>query len=697
MSFWPFSLFDEDASWLTTAVVASAVGFFVFTIRKWKQRPPVVLPPKVSRKRQAIPIEEESGAFKSGLLVDTNKQVMETMWPEINTLYQLFLRGLEISENNRCLGYRPEKKAPYTFISYAETFRRSQNIGSAFVNVLNLQPGNETKVGIYARNSTEWFICCLASVRFSIVVVPLYDTLGPEAAKFIVQQTEMQAIVVDDLDKLEKLLTNAYEMPTLRHIVLINHEGMGNDVIERANAANIQIHKFDELLQIGEANIATDVEPKPDDLYIICYTSGTTGNPKGVMLSHRNVIANVTGVMKIIESFIPAINNSNQLTISYLPLSHMFEQVVHWSVLSLGGSIGYFSGDVRTLMDDMQALKPTIFPTVPRLLNRFYDLLQKLMDKPNLFMRALFRLAYYRKLAIVKSGIVQRDSFWDRLVFQKFQDQVGGSIQLVVTGSAPISGEVLDACRVAFGCHVLEGYGQTETCAMATLTWPYETVSQHCGGPACCTKLKLEDVSELNYFSSERKGEILIKGPSVTRGYYKDPEKTSELFDQDGYLHTGDIGYLLPNGTLQIIDRKKHIFKLAQGEYVAPEKIESVYVKSPYVQQVYVDGDSLENYLIAIVVPESHELRNWYKTTTGNEKSLEEICKEKMARDHVLADILTLGKQNKLNSIEQIKTIWLEPTPWSVENGMLTPTFKSKRPKLREHYRTVISDLYKGK
>lgn len=298
-----------------------------------------------------------------------------------------------------------------------------------------------------------------------------------------------------------------------------------------------------------------------------------------------------------------------------------------------------------------------------------------------MFKRALLNIAYHRKLAIVRRGIVQKDSFWDKVVFNKFQDQLGGKIQLVVTGSAPISGEVLDAARVAFGAHVLEGYGQTECTAMATLTWPFETESGHVGAPANCAKIKLEDVPELNYFSSERKGEILIKGPSVTAGYFKDPEKTAELFDADGYLHTGDIGQILPNGCLKIIDRKKHIFKLAQGEYIAPEKIENVYVQAAVVQQVYVDGNSLENFLIAIVVPgmfsdklsilmilEPKVLINWYKEKFGEEKTLNEVCKDKKvcffflnsyffkfkARQHVLEEIVSIGKHHKLNSIEQV-------------------------------------------
>uniref|UniRef100_A0A914Z758 AMP-dependent synthetase/ligase domain-containing protein n=1 Tax=Panagrolaimus superbus TaxID=310955 RepID=A0A914Z758_9BILA len=195
---------------------------------------------------------------------------------------------------------------------------------------------------------------------------------------------------------------------------------------------------------------------------------------------------------------------------------------------------------------------------------------------------------------------------------------------------------------------------------------------------------------------SQGKGEVLIKGPSVTSGYYNDPEKTSELFDENGFLKSGDIGQILPNGTIKIIDRRKHIFKLAQGEYVAPEKIENIYVRTQYVQQVFVDGDSLERNLVAIVVPEIYPVKKWYKQETGKDIDFEEIIKDPITNKFILADLQKMGKENKLNSIEQVKSIYLESQPFSVENGLLTPTLKSKRPQLRLKYKETIKDLYKA-
>lgn len=228
--------------------------------------------------------------------MNSDKEVEAYVYPEITTLYQVFLRGLEISENNKCVGQRAGKNKPYTFISYAETYRCAQTLGSSFVNKLGAKTGNhpsmnspnklpylinlgnETRIGIYAQNSSEWFITCLACVRLSMVTVPLYDTLGPDASSYIVQQTEMEIIVVDEFSKIEKLLVNVSKTPSLRHIVIINADKLTNELIQQAKKNNIQIHKFDEL-QNGQVELHKDVEPKPDDLYIICYTSGTTGTP----------------------------------------------------------------------------------------------------------------------------------------------------------------------------------------------------------------------------------------------------------------------------------------------------------------------------------------------------------------------------------------------------------------------------------
>ncbi|KAK5980894.1 Long chain fatty acyl CoA synthetase [Trichostrongylus colubriformis] len=551
------------------------------------------------------------------------------------------------------------------------------------------------RIGIYAQNREEWLITALGCIQQSIIIVPLYDTLGADAASFVVSQAEISVIVVDSLLKAQNLASKKSLMPTLRDMVMMDRDGVTDEFIHEMKEAGIRIIFMKEVIERGWQNPQPRHLPTKEDIYIICYTSGTTGTPKGVIITHANIVANISGWIYVLKKFIPEVLTPDLVLISYLPLSHMMEQMSHWSNFIYGASIGYFSGSIPRLLDDINALRPTAFPVVPRLLNRFYDALQSKVQNGGIIARLVYKVAYSKKLALLKQGITTRDSIWDKLVFSKVQAQIGGRVNTMATGSAPISAEVLETCRIAMGATIVEGYGQTECTAMATMTWPGDWTGGHCGGVAPCCNIKLLDVPELNYYAKDGKGEIMIRGPSVTKGYYKDPEKTAELFDEQGFLHTGDIGEMLPSGAIRIIDRKKHIFKLAQGEYVAPEKIENVYIRSLVVQQIFVDGNSLERYLIAIVVPEPKVMEDWNAEHGVPGRTLEQICSDKKAHEYVLSQLHQIGKENKLNSIEQVKRIYLEMEPFSVENGLLTPTLKAKRPQLRLKYKDIIDRIYR--
>ncbi|KAK0395254.1 hypothetical protein QR680_001186 [Steinernema hermaphroditum] len=697
--FFSWNMFGQEFVVGTVGTVAvTVVGVVIYYISQMSERKKLQPPPGVSVEKQAVEIKGQKGVYKSGLLADSEENVIEKFWPEVSTLYEAFQRGLDISNNGPCLGYRTGEDQPYTFINYVDVHRMAREIGAALIGKFGLKAGNETHVGLYSKNCPEWFITALGCIQHSIVVVPLYDTLGAESASFIVRQTDISVIIVDNVEKIKKLASSKTDHPTLRHIIVIDNKGIDDEIREKAKEAGIEITSFKDALLEGRLSPQKFTPPKADDTYLICYTSGTTGNPKGVVLSHRNLIANLAGFFRMLDSFksFGAFETSDCL-ISYLPLSHMFEQMCHWASMSSGSSIGYFRGSVQGLTSDLKELKPTIFPVVPRLLNRMYDGIQAKLRKSSTLKRMLFERAYKAKVEQLKTGIVQNNTFWDKLVFKPIRELTGGRVRYMAVGSAPISAEVLETCRVALGATILEGYGQTECTAIATMTWPSEFTAGHCGAPAPCTTMKLGDVPELNYFASEGKGEIRIKGPAVTSGYYKDPEKTADLFDEDGFLCTGDIGEMRPNGTIRVIDRKKHIFKLAQGEYVAPEKIENVYVRTGSVQQVYVDGDSLERSLVAIVVPEFHEIKKWYKANISEEEiSNQELCLNKQVVAYVLDEMRAIGKANKLNSIEQVQSVYLESEPFSVENGLLTPTMKAKRPQLRLKYKETMAALYKA-
>jgi long-chain acyl-CoA synthetase len=359
--------------------------------------------------------------------------------------------------------------------------------------------------------------------------------------------------------------------------------------------------------------------------------------------------------------------------------------------------MGYYTGDVRKLFEDIDVLKPTIFVTVPRLLGRLYD---KVMEAVRIggIKQAMFDKAYGDKLADLKLGYYT-NTLWDNLVFSKVKGKLGGNVRFIITGSAPISPNLLDFLRICFCCPVLEGYGQTETCASGTRTLWGDTDTGHVGIPQPSIELKLVDVPEMNYFSTDQppRGEICFRGPTCTSGYYNNPEKTKETIDENGWIHTGDVGCLFPNGNVKIIDRKKNIFKLSVGEYVAPEKLENFFNQSKFVSQSFIYGDSIKASVVGIIVPDSEVLLKWAEDNNHASKgNLPALCQDEAINKMILDDMIKVGKKNDLKGFEFPKKIFLSPELFSVENDLLTPTFKLKRAQAKDRYMEQINLLYEG-
>ncbi|NXJ08442.1 ACSL5 ligase, partial [Odontophorus gujanensis] len=645
-------------------------------------RPKPVLPP-VDLNKQSVGIE--GGARRAALLTDNN--LISYYFEDSKTLYEAFQRGLHASGNGNCLGYRKPNQ-PYQWLTYKQVLDRAQHLGSGLLQK-GCKPSPDQFIGIFAQNRPEWIISEYACYTYSMVAVPLYDTLGPDAILYIVNKADIGIVICDKPEKAQVLLENCEQgkTPCLKTIILMDL--FDKELKDRGAKVGVEILALQEAEELGRNNIRKPVPPNPEDLCIVCFTSGTTGNPKGAMLTHENVVANAAAFLRTIEDTVEC--TSSDVSISYLPLAHMFERVVQTVIYSCGAKVGFFQGDIKLLTDDMKALKPTIFPVVPRLLNRIYDKIQSGANTP--LKKFLLNFAATMKMIEVKQGIIRNDSLLDKLVFKKVQETMGGKVRIMVTGAAPISPSVLRLLRAALGCQVFEAYGQTECSAGCTFSMPGDWTTDHVGPPLACNIIKLDDVEEMNYFSSNNEGEVCIKGPNVFKGYLKDPEKTAEAIDKDGWLHTGDVGKWLPNGTLKIIDRKKNIFKLAQGEYIAPEKIENVYIRSVAVAQVFVHGESLRSCLIGIVVPDAETLPE-FAAKLGVKGSYEDICKNPAVKKAILEDLVRLGKAAGLKSFEQVKDLYIHTELFSVENGLLTPTLKAKRPELVKVFQKQIEALY---
>uniref|UniRef100_A0A8C7ZPJ4 Arachidonate--CoA ligase n=1 Tax=Oryzias sinensis TaxID=183150 RepID=A0A8C7ZPJ4_9TELE len=639
------------------------IGALTAVLTYWLATRPRPIKPPCSLLHQSEEVPHEDGGRRS-MMGDPSK-LLSHYHDDARTMYEVFQRGLHISGDGPCLGSR-QPNQPYKWISYKEVMARAEHLGSGLLHQGCLPNPNQF-IGVFAQNRPEWIISELACYTYSMVVVPLYDTLGADAIRFIINTADISTVICDKIEKAQVLLDNVErkETPGLRRIILM--DAFDPAQVEKSKNCGVHVQAMQEV-EVLHGKWPNNFTQKwtlhrLNTIYLLNYRTKT----------------------KVIFP------NKDDCLISFLPLAHMFERLIESVVYCHGGRIGFYQGDIRLLSDDMKALRPTIFPVVPRLLNRMYDKIFSQANTP--LKRWLLNFAAKRKGAEVSSGIIRSDSIWDKIFFSKIQASLGGRLRMIITGAAPTSPTVLGFLRAALGCQVYEAYGQTECTAGCTYTTPGDWTPGHVGAPLPCNLIKLVDVPEKNYFASKGEGEVCVKGPNVFKGYLKDPERTAETLDADGWLHTGDIGKWLPNGTLKIIDRKKHIFKLAQGEYISPEKIENIYIRSEPVAQLYVHGDSLQSCLVGIVVPDPEIMPDWAKKK-GILGTYKDLCKNTELKKAILEDLVRLGKASGLHSFEQVKNIYIHNEMFSIQNGLLTPTLKAKRPELKEFFKQKIDQLY---
>jgi len=443
-------------------------------------------------------------------------------------------------------------------------------------------------------------------------------------------------------------------------------------------------------------------EPDPstfataDDVHVIMYTSGTTGVPKGVMLTHGATL----GSGMAISQKIPKSWKSVQLRVlSFMPLAHVFGLAIDYTVLRTFGCIGFFSGDIHNIVSDIQALQPTALGGVPRVYQRIYDTVMAEVNKQNVMKRFAFNMAYMQKLWWLRAG--QRTPYTDPMFFGTIRDKLGGKLKILVSGGAALPSHVMEWFRVVVCDYFLEGYGSTETCAIALSTDEDPSVVVNAGqyAPFFTAEVKLVSVPDMNYLVTDDppRGELCVRTTTMMLGYYKDKAKTDEVIDEDGWLHTGDVALLQPNNRVRIIDRMRAMFKLSQGEYLSAEYIEQVISNSPAIRQAYVCGNSTENFPIAVVVPDAAYFQEW-ATLHGREdkaNDLTALCKDRDVIDLIRGEVRRMSKESKLKGYEFVKNVYLFPTNFEDCDDFMTPSLKLKRHVLRKYFADVITQLYK--
>lgn len=586
----------------------------------------------------------------------------------VKRIFDFSALALEKFPNEDC--FVTKKNGKWVKTSTIEFVNQGNKISRGLLK-LGIKPGD--KIGLVTSNNrTEWAAMDLGISQIGVVTVPVYPTISEEDYIYIFNNSEIKYCFVSDKDLYKKLTSAKADIPSL----------VGVFTFDKIDGAP----NWNEILDLGENDLTQDEVDdlaraiNPEDIATIIYTSGTTGKPKGVPLTHNNLVANVTASTPRIPKD-KSLDYKELKALSFLPICHVFERMIFYLYLSNGISI-YFAESIEKIGENVKEVKPHYMTVVPRLVEKVYDSIYNKGTaagglKSKIF---LWSVGIAEKYEIEKPKSLMH-TIADKLVFKKWREGLGGNLITLVSGSAALS-KRLNVMFHAAGIPILEGYGLTETS-------PVISVNSFGNVKAGSVGIPLENVT----VRIESDGEIVVKGPSVFAGYYQDEEKTKEAFTSDGYFKTGDIGMIDEDHFLFITDRKKEMFKTSGGKFVAPQVIENLAKASKFIEQIMVVGDG-EKMPCALVQPDFNYAKNWAELHHVKiSDSHKEIAANPAVKSRIEKEIENINQH--LGKWEQIKKIELTPKVWSIDDGLLTPTLKLKRKAIKAEFQDLYDRMYK--